>query len=233
MIDRNPRLMYIVHIKLTYIDIISPFCRFLLRYHCFAIIVSKMSPPPAQLLSALDVAKTDESKLLGLTVNKTIKVTPGLYIKKAGKFPDPAGITSFTKSLPQDAQSPPEIEFSGTPGTTYMVLALDIDAPFKSWPSLGPILHWIQGGFKSTAGVLTSTDPFVADYIGPAPPPISGPHRYVFLLYEQPATFDWKKYAPAEGAKMGNVKRMWADLSDWEKKMGLGEIIASNYFTSN
>jgi hypothetical protein len=40
-----------------------------------------------------------------------------------------------------EAQAPPELSFNVTSGT-YIVIGLDIDAPFPSFDLLGPILHW-------------------------------------------------------------------------------------------
>ena len=115
-----------------------------------------------------------------------------------------------------------------------MVVALDLDAPFPSWSGLGPILHWIQPGFKTGPdNTLTSDQPFVANYIGPAPPPGSGPHRYTFFLFEQPDSFDGKKYAPANGKPLGNWSRMRYDLDSWQKEAKLGDPLAVNYFLSN
>lgn len=120
-----------------------------------------------------------------------------------------------------------------------MVVGLDIDAPFPSFGVLGPILHWIQPGLKPTTpsdqgpAVLKATAPFVANYIGPAPPPGSAPHRYTFFLYGQPAGFDGKKYAPPGWKNLGNWSRMRYDLGAWEKEIGLGPVLASNYFRSN
>ena len=115
-----------------------------------------------------------------------------------------------------------------------MAVALDLDAPFPSWGGLGPILHWIQPGFKAgPKNTLTSSQPFVANYIGPAPPPGSGPHRYAFFLFEQPDNFDGKKYAPADGKPLGNWSRMRYDLDNWQEKASLGEPLAVNYFVSN
>lgn len=136
-----------------------------------------------------------------------------------------------------DAQSQPELTFSGaSPSKTYIVIELDIDAPFPSFPKLGPILHWVQPGFKlSSTGVLESTEPFIANYIGPAPPPVSSPHRYTFFLYEQPDGLDIKKFALPEYSSKPSVVtgRMWASLDDWEKKLGLGQVVAVNYYKSN
>jgi phosphatidylethanolamine-binding protein (PEBP) family uncharacterized protein len=116
---------------------------------------------------------------------------------------------------------------------TYLVVGLDIDAPFPSFGVLGPILHWIQPGLKAENDTLKPTQPFVANYIGPAPPPGSAPHRYAFFLYEQPAAFDGAKYAPPGGKNLSNWNRMRFDLDRWEKKAGLGAVLATNYFKSN
>lgn len=134
-----------------------------------------------------------------------------------------------------EAQQPPQLVFPGAkPDQKYIVVTLDLDAPFVNLPFLGPILHWIQPGLQSTSGnVLATSDPFVADYLGPAPPPPSGPHRYVFFLYEQPDHFTAQKYAPPNGAKVATMKRMRYDLDAFEKEAGLGKIVACTYLTSN
>lgn len=168
--------------------------------------------------TALSLIQSDQSKILSLTVG-THKVTPGQEIPRA------------------EAQAAPELAFNVTAGT-YMVIGLDIDAPFPSFGVLGPILHWIQPGLTPESGadgtsVLTASGtPFVANYIGPAPPPGSASHRYVFLLYEQPVDFDGKKYAPADGKDLGNWNRMRYDLGAFEKEAKLGPVLAANYFHS-
>lgn len=141
-----------------------------------------------------------------------------------------------------DAQSPPELAFNVPSDKTYLVISLDLDAPFQSWTVLGPILHWIQPCLKpessetaadGVAKLTWSDTPFIANYIGPAPPPGSGPHRYVFFLYEQPDDFDGAKWAPPGGKKLGNRPRMRYDLDAFEKEAKLGPVIAVNYFVSN
>lgn len=151
--------------------------------------------------------------------------------------------TNPTNSLHTDAQDPPKIFFPGlSPSKTYLCVNLDIDAPFPSWSFLGPILHWIQPGYKpkitatdsdSEPSTLDTTAPFIADYIGPAPPPGSAPHRYLFFLYEEPEGFDPSLHAPAGGKKMGNWPRMRYDFDAWAEEVKLGPVLAFNYFTSN
>lgn len=131
-----------------------------------------------------------------------------------------------------EAQNAPELSFSGT--GTYLAVCLDVDAPFASLPVLGPIMHWIQPGYKADAsGKLVTTDPVVASYIGPAPPPLASPHRYVFFIYEQPADFDASlhKLSPQEPPPV--TKRMFYNIGTLEEKAKLGPILAVNYFVSN
>ncbi|KAE8159876.1 phosphatidylethanolamine-binding protein [Aspergillus tamarii] len=173
-------------------------------------------PKNRSVKAALALIDQDPTKILGLTVGSHANVKPGQYIRRA------------------DAQSHPTLTFDvPSPSATYMVVSLDIDAPFPSFGVLGPILHWIQPGLKARNGQLEVTKPFVANYIGPAPPLGSSPHRYIFFLYEQPETFDGRKYAPPDGQNLSNWYRMRYDLDAWEKEIGLGAVLAVNYFTSN
>lgn len=142
-----------------------------------------------------------------------------------------------------DAQSPPQLTLTtpstGAASTHYTIISLDLDAPFPSFPKLGPILHWVQSGLTSSlssSGALTIDTPFIADYIGPAPPPLSAPHRYAFFLYQGEVGNDLvTKYAPPGGQHFGNGGRLWASLDEWEGKLGLRreDMVAVNYFYSN
>jgi phosphatidylethanolamine-binding protein (PEBP) family uncharacterized protein len=134
-----------------------------------------------------------------------------------------------------DAQEPPKLSFAGAdPNTKYVIVSLDIDAPFPSFGILGPILHWIQSDVKVTGSSSLEYDaPFVANYIGPAPPPGSSPHRYIFFLYGQPEDFDLNDHAPADGKKLANMSRMRYDLDAWAEQIKLGPLVAFNYFLSN
>ncbi|RDW62115.1 hypothetical protein BP6252_11548 [Coleophoma cylindrospora] len=175
-------------------------------------------PSLQSLDELLALVKNDSTKLLGVTVGSH-KITPGQYLAK------------------EEAQVAPKLSFNVTSGT-YMVIALDLDAPFPSFKLLGPILHWVQPGLSPSPkdnGVAEFTigSPFVANYIGPAPPPGSSPHRYAFFLYEQPPGFDGSKYAPADGKNLSNWHRMRYNLEAFEKQAKLGPIIAANYFCSN
>jgi phosphatidylethanolamine-binding protein len=117
--------------------------------------------------------------------------------------------------------------------TTYVLISLDLDAPFPSFSILGPILHKLRPNMKACEnGDLKSETPPIAEYIGPAPPPGSGPHRYAFFLYEQPATFDARKFAAPNGKDFPVTKRMFYGLDAFEREAKVGKILACNYFRS-
>ncbi|PYH91157.1 PEBP-like protein [Aspergillus ellipticus CBS 707.79] len=157
-------------------------------------------------------------RVLGLNFG-SIRVDPGDFLAK--RF----------------AENPPTLTFRRVkPHGTYMVVCLDLDAPFACFGFLGPVLHWIQPGLKpapiSGGFKLRVREPFVANYIGPSPPPCISPHRYVFLLFEQPVGFDVHRWAPPDGKTMGSWRRMRFDLDAWGKRIGLGPVLAFNYFVS-
>lgn len=210
-------------------------------------------PANKSVEKALAAMNSDASKTLGLTVGQHTQVKPGTYIPKAGMYAERTPVCFYTSAgrcieatdtQSADAQSPPEILYpAASADKTYLAMSLDLDAPFKSLPVLGPIWHWCQSDLRiaSAAGTATTTpsgklepaEPPVVNYIGPAPPPGASPHRYAFFLYEQPAGFDAKARSPAGGKEVGVKPRMWFSLDEWEAKVGLGEVLALNYFTSN
>ncbi|KAH8807762.1 putative protease inhibitor [Xylogone sp. PMI_703] len=174
-----------------------------------------MPAPPATVVNALEMIKSDPSKILGLKTGPHESITPGQKIPR------------------KDATSPPQVSFD-VPDGTYLIVELDLDAPFNSFPFLSPILHWIAPGYtKQESNILNSMTPAIASYAPPGPPPGSGPHRYVFLLYEQPENFNAAKYAAPEGKEMGIRPRIRFDYATFEKDLELGPVLAANYYASN
>ena len=151
-----------------------------------------------------------------------------------------------------------------------MVLCLDLDPPFPSFPVLAPILHSLEAdlrleteeldadegyvyltadeeaggyeGIKRHADMKKRTRPVVG-YMGPNPPGVSAPHRYVFLCWEQPGGVDGRKVREVlgladdddvdgeeYGEEVGMATRVRFDQEAFEKSLGLGEVLAGNYF---
>ena len=76
----------------------------------------------------------------------------------------------------------------------FTLVMIDPDAPSREIPSRRHWRHWlvtnISGGDAATGEELTA-------YAGPSPGSGSGPHRYVFILYKQPAKLEFEK--PSKG----------------------------------
>jgi phosphatidylethanolamine-binding protein (PEBP) family uncharacterized protein len=140
------------------------------------------------------------------------------------------------------AVAAPTVNFNAVSSTgRYLLLNIDLDAPFASFPILGPIMHWLQpdlttGVTKDNAGFAVlargkEENGACVDWIGPKPPPGAGPHRYVFLLYEQPKGFEAGKLGWNHG--VGRSARMRFDIDGFEKKAGLEKAVGGNWFLSN
>lgn len=80
--------------------------------------------------------------------------------------------------------------YANSSGTYYTLIMTDPDAPSRADPSLGEVKHWIVGNIR---GNDITTGQTIADYIGSAPPIMTGHHRYVFLAYLQPALINYSQ----------------------------------------
>lgn len=79
-----------------------------------------------------------------------------------------------------DTQSQPRLLLTPSKeGNLYTLLMSDPDAPAKSW------LHWLVTNIPGSAPDVSQGDEVIS-YAPPSPP--SGTHRYIFSLYEQPAS---------------------------------------------
>ncbi|ORY95615.1 phosphatidylethanolamine-binding protein [Syncephalastrum racemosum] len=121
-------------------------------------------------------------------------------------------------------QEVPRVMFIPTDDNTqYTLLLVDPDAPSKSDPKFGPYRHWVVGNIPGSTGLVeTNTANELTPYMGPAPPPGSGPHRYIFLLYRQ--TREQHSFTPL------NVQdRSKFSFSNFAQENQL-ELIGANFF---
>lgn len=93
---------------------------------------------------------------------------------------------------------------------------VDPDAPSKENPVKGPYRHWVLTNVPGNADFAQASE--LSSYIGPAPPPKTKDHRYIFLLYKQPqenasfnalssdvASWDFKSFAKDNGLELVGV----------------------------
>jgi len=79
---------------------------------------------------------------------------------------------------------------------------------------------------NSTFVVAPDSGNTVTFYSGPGPAPGQGPHRYAWLLFQQPSTFA----APANLSASGTAPGHWV-LSEYVSSSGLGTLVGASFFT--
>ncbi|KAL4259916.1 PEBP-like protein [Pleurotus pulmonarius] len=140
------------------------------------------------------------------------------------------GETSPGQSLTR-AQVASAPTFTVTPGSgslsgTYTLAMVDF-GPVGSDQSKGVTRHWLVNGLTITNSAFSNTSAVaITQYAGPAPPAGSGPHRYAFLLWEQPSTFT----APSAFSQP-NMGVSTFDVNAYATDAKLGAVIAGNYIT--
>ncbi|KAF8989101.1 phosphatidylethanolamine-binding protein [Cyathus striatus] len=112
----------------------------------------------------------------------------------------------------------------------FVIAAVDPDAPTPQNPTNAQIRHFLGGNFvPAQVGPLISTPllknstPAVSDFKQPTPPAGSDPHRYVFLLFEQPRGFNAQTLVtPSTSIENFNI-------SSFAAAVGLGNPIAGTF----
>nr|ACO10999.1 D1 [Caligus rogercresseyi] len=104
------------------------------------------------------------------------------------------------------------------PGKTYTLVMADPDARTRSNPILRSYLHWMVTDI-TTQNFDLSVE--AVKYFGPGPPKGTGPHRYIFLLFEQPGSVSL--------GGVSNSNRARFNVGDFAGSNQLG-LIAGNFF---
>ncbi|GAA5914165.1 hypothetical protein JCM5296_002643 [Sporobolomyces johnsonii] len=136
-----------------------------------------------------ELKKLKEGDLVGPLSPQNFTLIPENFRPKVyleAKFPESNVTVHFGNEVAiQDTQAPPVVDFSAQPAR-YALLVLDPDAPSRSTPFWSPFLHYALPGLVPKRGNVELTSDALVDWTPPAPPPGTGPHRYVYLLYLQP-----------------------------------------------
>eukprot|EP01118_Nematostelium_gracile_P004016 TRINITY_DN1475_c0_g1_i1.p1 TRINITY_DN1475_c0_g1~~TRINITY_DN1475_c0_g1_i1.p1 ORF type:complete len:170 (-),score=41.59 TRINITY_DN1475_c0_g1_i1:108-617(-) len=144
------------------------------------------------------------------TLTTTLKVSYGDRELKMGEVLDPS-----------EAKSTPSLHWGTVDGKLYTLLMVDPDAPSRENPTKRCYRHW---GVVNIPGNKIGEGKIVTEYMGPAPPPNSGTHRYVFLVYEQ-----------AKGLKLDTHnlgERGGFNVPHFMKESGLKDPLAAFMFHS-
>ncbi|CAH2051983.1 unnamed protein product, partial [Iphiclides podalirius] len=89
---------------------------------------------------------------------------------------------------PSQTISIPSVDWDGDMNSVYTLAMIEIDLPTRASPLLRAFLHWLVGNIPGNEVTKGET---LAAYVPPVPPPATGLHRYVFLIYQQPERIDF------------------------------------------
>lgn len=103
----------------------------------------------------------------------------------------PSGLSPEKGSLARVTQikDQPTISITSTPtssSSTFTFMMIDPDAPTPDDPKFGYWRHWIVTSIPaSSTNDIIAAGKTITPYLAPGPKDESGPHRYLFLLFEE------------------------------------------------
>ncbi|KAH8077041.1 PEBP-like protein [Cristinia sonorae] len=130
--------------------------------------------------------------------------------------------------LPRNATAgPPRFSIRSNALATrgpFVVATVDPDAPTPQTPTSAQIRHFLGGNFHlGPTGRLTNSTAAISNFLQPTPPAGSDPHRYVFLLFEQPRGFNQQKLVNST-TSIANF-----NISSFAAAVGLGQPIGGTF----
>ncbi|XP_023165506.1 protein D3 [Drosophila hydei] len=125
---------------------------------------------------------------------------------------------------PTQVKDQPCVEWEADPSKLYTLCMTDPDAPSRKEPKFREWHHWLVGNIP---GKNVAKGQVLSAYIGSGPPPETGLHRYVFLIYEQKCklAFDEKPLPNNSADGRGGFK-----IAEFANKYDLGDPIAGNFY---
>jgi len=107
----------------------------------------------------------------------------------------------------QTTQTEPDVysDVESDSGALYTIIMTDPDLLKKNDQMSGQVRHWLQPGLKFSGAnqPAKKTTDAVSNYVGCAPAPGTGAHRYVFILARQggsaPSRSDFPNAEPRQG----------------------------------
>lgn len=126
---------------------------------------------------------------------------------------------------PTEVKDQPKVSWDAEADKFYLLCLTDPDAPSRKEPKFREWHHWLVG---NVPGNDVSKGETLSEYIGSGPPPETGLHRYVFLVYAQPGKIDFKdvpRLTNRSGDNRANFK-----IQAFADKYNLGDPIAAAYY---
>jgi len=134
-----------------------------------------------------------------------------------------------------DTQRSPTIHFPSEKGVHYTIILADPDALSRETHEFRHFCHWIVinvPGVGGTDMVDYSKGNTIVNYMGPAPPPGTGLHRYCILIYRQHSHVDPERIKPF-GVEKDMSDRKSFHMDRWMKVNFTGtqpNLLAANFY---
>ncbi|KAK0422401.1 hypothetical protein QR680_007550 [Steinernema hermaphroditum] len=126
---------------------------------------------------------------------------------------------------PTQVKDAPKVTWDYERGALYTLVMTDPDAPSRQDPQLREVEHWLV---VNIPGDDVAKGDVFAEYIGSGPPPGSGLHRYVFLVYKQPGKIADDEHGFVD--KHTREQRRGWKVAKFAEKHKLGTPLAGNFF---
>ena len=132
-----------------------------------------------------------------------------------------------------DAQARPAFELHPSlpiqsSESSYTLVLTDPDAPTRSNPSNGEFCHWIATNISGTSSNAGPDE--LIKYTPPAPPPGTGPHRYVLVLLQPKSGNEQSSLTPPAGRKRWGYDGASEGVRRWAYENGL-EAVGKSYLS--
>lgn len=124
----------------------------------------------------------------------------------------------------QVKNQPIKVTWDVEEGAHYTLCMTDPDAPSRKEPTFREWHHWLV---VNIPGTDISKGEVLSEYVGSGPPPDTGLHRYVYLVYKQPGplTCDEPRLTNRSADNRGGFS-----IRKFATKYNLGQPIAGNLY---
>ncbi|XP_041972209.1 protein D2-like isoform X2 [Aricia agestis] len=165
------------------------------------------------------VAKSFEAKAV---VPDVVPKAPAALVSV--KYPSGVEVKEGNELTPTQVKDVPTVSWDAAPDTFYTLAMTDPDAPSRAEPKFREWHHWLVGNVPGTNVGAGET---LSAYVGSGPPPGTGLHRYVFLVYKQPGKLSFDE--PRLTNTSGDNRAMFS-IAKFAQKYKLGDPIAGNFY---
>ena len=126
---------------------------------------------------------------------------------------------------PSDVRCQPEVTWTAEQGALYTLVMIDPDAPSRQNRTRGEVRHWLVVNIPSNE---VKRGHVVTEYIGSGAPEGSGLHRYVLLVYRQPAAIEVDPSLQQTFRQL--MGRFSWKVEQFARNNNLGDPVAGNLF---